>query len=198
VYQKAQGFEQQYFEDNPDGDGGITAAQRRELAVRWWHEAWSELQSEEKRVLRVNAAKRVGLWVTPTKPVDTTYLPNPVRFHGTPFQFFGEILYDANHPDHGKEKSFHFAFPREEREPLIEEMQAQDEDGHSLEEACVWHEKEVPMDESSEEDAEEELEQFADVLAEQRARRNRQRHGNIVQQFQLLDQVDGRGRKRTN
>lgn len=200
VYQKAQEFERQYFEDNPDGDGGVTASQRRELVVKWWHEAWNELQCEEKRVLRANAAKRVGLYVTPAKPADTTYLPNPVRFHGTSFQFFGEILYDATHPDHGKEKLFHFAFPREDKEPVIEEVQAEDEDGHSLEDACVWQADEVPSDDNSEEEAaaEEELEQFPNIIAEIRMRRDKQRTGNIVDQFQRLEEVDGRRRKKKN
>jgi hypothetical protein len=198
VYQKAQDFEQQYFDKNPDGDGGISASERRELVVKWWHEAWNELQCEEKRKLRVNAAKRVGLWVTPTKPADATLLPNPVRFHSTPFQFFGEILYDAEHPDHLKEKRYNFAF-MVEKEPVIEEVQAEDEDGHSFEEQCVWKEGEIPEVESSgeEEEDDDEFAQFRDVvIAERRAHRSAQGTAKIVQQYQTLDEVDGRGRKK--
>ncbi|MEZ0208890.1 MAG: hypothetical protein ACAH17_01790 [Candidatus Paceibacterota bacterium] len=202
VYEKAQEFECEYFESNADGDGGIGAPERRELVVKWWHESWAESQSEGKRQLRVNAAKCVGLWVTSEKPADTTYLPNPVRFQDTAFRFFGEILYDVDHADHAKEKSYHFAFPREEKEPVIEELQAEDEDGHSLEEPCVWQEDEIQADQSDEEEVDgamEELEEhFPDILAQIRANREKQPAGNIVAQFQRLEDVDGRRRKKKN
>lgn len=84
---------------------------------------------------------------------------------------------------------------------MIEELQAEDEDGHSFEEPCVWQEDEVQADHSDEEvdAALEELEdQFPDVLAEIRLNRDRQRTGNIVDQFQRLDEVDGRRRKKKN
>ncbi len=73
---------------------------------------------------------------------------------------------------------------------------------HSLEEPCVCNEDEVQAgaDNSDEEAGElEELEEnFPDILAEIRSNREKQRAGNIVDQFQRLEDVDGRRRKKKN
>jgi hypothetical protein len=85
---------------------------------------------------------------------------------------------------------------------VIEELQAEDEDGHSLEEPCVWQEDEIQADHSEEEEVDgalEELEEhFPDILAQMRANREKQPAGNIVAQFQRLEDVDGRRRKKKN
>ena len=111
VYRQAFDYEAQYFEDHPDGDGAIDASERRMLLAKWWNEAFDEAKAPEMQRARVNAAKRVGLYVTATKPADDSFLPCPVRFKGTPYKFFGEQLYNTEHPDFQKVKRFDFAFP---------------------------------------------------------------------------------------
>jgi len=160
------------------------------LCVKWWNETFEKMQGEEFRMKRENAAKRVGLWVTKTKPADTSYLPKPVRFHGTVFQFFGEILYDESHPDYGKEKKYDFAWPAG-TPPVIAHIQAEDEDGFSFEEPTVYMEEEEGNAigdelEEEEESSEEDLPLFRAALQARRSRR----HASDAPQDKIVGQYD--------
>lgn len=198
VYQQALKFEMDYFEKNPNGDGGIPIAERRELVVKWWSKAFESLQAAKKRELRWNAARRVGLWVTATSPADTAYRPNPVRFHGTAYRFFGEILYDPSHPDYAKVKEYHFSFPDTAGAIATDELQAEDEDGKSQEDHLVWNDDEdVGGDEEDDKiDSEEELEMFQHIIAKSRSRRADPASSGIVAQYDRLEAVDGRKRRK--
>jgi hypothetical protein len=43
--EKAFDYEADYFDEHPDGDGAIDAAERRMLLARWWNEAFKEAKS---------------------------------------------------------------------------------------------------------------------------------------------------------
>jgi hypothetical protein len=195
VYQKAEDYEEHYFKQKPDGDGAVAAGERRVLSARWWNEAFDELKDSSAKEKRVAAAKRVGLYVLPQKPADTSYLPCPVRFKNSPFQFFGETLYDHNHPDYSKEKSYDFSFPKG-KEIVVREVQALDEDGYSNEEGCVWLADEEVQDELSDLDSDD-VDALKTVITERRSQRQTTGgSGKIVQQFADLNAVDGWGKKK--
>lgn len=205
-YTRGEAYEEQYFHEMPNGDGALDANQRRLLVVKWWHETWEHMQAEVYRLKRERAAKRVGLWVTERKPADVTYLPNPVRFHDTPYKFFGDILYNKDHPNHTKAKQYDFALPAGV-EPVIRHIQAEVEDGYSFEEPMAFMRQEEGKDDSSEEEDEEEDESseadmpfFREALQLRRARRAvpDAPEDKIVGQYDTLARVDGRKRRSTN
>jgi hypothetical protein len=184
-YDLAEQYEMDYFEKNPNGDGGIAAAERRFLAVKWWDETFAATKDAGKVAMRVNTAKRVGLYVTPQRPVDGSYLPAPARFQNTAYQFFGETLYDASSPDHTKEKSYDFAFERGKK-ITIREVQAHDEDEMSHEEGCVWLADEAEQNDVSEVGSED-VEALQEAIVARRAqRRVTGGNGRIVDQFDAL------------
>jgi hypothetical protein len=125
-YDLAEQYEQEYFEKNPNGDGGVSAVERRLLAVKWWHEAYEATRAPEKVAMRVKAAKRVGLYVTPQRPIDGSFLPAPTRFQNTAYSFFGETLCDSTSPDFNKEKPYDFAFEKGKK-IKVREVQAHEE-----------------------------------------------------------------------
>lgn len=203
VYRQAQDFEMEYFEENPNGDGAMRISVRRELAVKWWSKAFELQQSPAAKELRVNAARRVGLWVTPEKPADTNYLPCPTRFKSTAYSFFGEVLYESTHPDYSKEKEYNFSFPDSSVEIITTEMHAEDEDGKSEEAECVWNAEEeeeavgddddVGMDEL---DSDEELQVFETMVLKSRSRRADPETSKIVAQYAALDAANKRKPKK--
>jgi hypothetical protein len=193
-YNLAEEYENEHFANSPDSNGGIGAAERRLLCVEWWHKVFNMIAADNRsKELRVNAARRVGLWTTPKRPADLRYLPNPVRFQGTVFQTFGEILYDPNHPDYNKEKEYDFAFVCVDGKKghEIREVQAEDEDGKSEEEECVWAEDEELAEIDS--DEEEGIQSFAGLRKAVCITTGGS--GKILDQFQDLAEVDGWGKK---
>ena len=196
VYDKAEQFEERYFEDNPDGDGGLSIKERRLLVVKWWNEAFEELRSDESKNIRRNAAKRVGLWVTSQKPVDRSFFPKPVRFENTPYSFFGDVLYDPQHPDYWKEKKYNFAFDVSSG-ITIQEEQAEDEDGHSLEEPCVWRDDEEEFDKESAEENSEDLDNLQIYVAQRREARARNGIDKVVAQYDALAEAEKKRKSKT-
>jgi hypothetical protein len=193
-YNLVERYEQEYFDKNSDSDGGIAASERRFLAVKWWHEAFEASKSADKVAMRVNAAKRVGLYVTPQRPVDGSFLPAPVRFQNTAYSLFGEILYDPTSPDFNKETPYDFAF--EKGKVKIREVQAHDEDFHSHEEGCVWLEDEAEQEDLSEM-SDDDMEGLREAIAASRARRQAAGgSGRIVDQFNALDAAERRRKKK--
>jgi hypothetical protein len=200
VYQKAEMFEIDYFEKNPKGDGVLSADHRRRLLVRWWDEAMSEGRAFQGN--RVNAAKRVGLWVTAKQPADLSNLPCPVRFKGTPYQFFGERFYDPNSVDYNKETVYDFAF-KPSAPPQIKELPAHDEDGHSHEEQLVVPVEEelglganVDIDEIEEADEDEDDEAVAEeIVVAKRPEERKAYYKNMAQEFADLQQVEKEGKE---
>jgi hypothetical protein len=176
VYIKAEEYEQKYFQKHPKGDGGLAAEKRRMLLETWWNEAYDDLKDPRLKQFRVNAAKRVGLYVTPKVPGDTSYLPGPVRFIRTPFQHFGETLYDETHPDFKKVKEYELKKGIGAKSLLDE---AHDEDGYSHEEEQVWKASEAEYREESDDAADED---DAGEIAEQHfaARAKVRKEGGIA------------------
>lgn len=192
VYRKAQEYEVQTFHENPEHDGSLAIGKRRLLSVTWWSEAFQELQTDRHVELRKNAAKRVGLWVTALKPADTSYLPAPVRFKGTPYELFGEALYEKDHPDALKVTPYNFSY---EKAQEIHEELAHDEDFHSGEEECVWRSDEEGQKSESENFSDDDVDTLHQVIAARRARRKEQGIPKIVDQFDALDAAEGRRRR---
>lgn len=198
VYRKAEEFEMDYFETNPNGDGAIDAGKRRMLLAQWWNEAFVEGQGLQEQ--RINAAKRCGLYTTHQMPADRSYFPCPVRFKGTAYEHFGESLYDRTSPDFGNEKKYDFAFPFKEVRKEISEDQAHDEDGFSQEALLVVKETEVaPVNEDEEdlgEDGEEDDEGEIEVaLFAKRAAERKQHDKKMVAQFEDLKRAELAGKK---
>jgi hypothetical protein len=152
VYIKAEEYEQKYFEQNPKGDGALSAEKRRMLLAKWWNEGFDDLKDENLKKFRINAAKRVGLYVTAQTPADSSYLPRPVRFIRTPFEHFGETLYDDQHPDFAKVKKYEL---KKGIGAKTVSDEAHDEDGFSHEEEQVWKASEAEFREESDDAADE-------------------------------------------
>jgi hypothetical protein len=206
VYDKAEEYEAAYFEEHPDGDGGIAADQRRYLCVKWWNETFAEMSTETFRNMFKESAKRNGLFVTPVKPADTTYLPAPVRFRDTVYQDFGEIVYMPEHPDFNKQKEYAFGFPEAVLEEVTKEElndaicweQAEDEDFHSLEEECVWMGDEMPDEDVGMLDSEEEeaLHEHAAVRVAERLSTLTRAQGRVVDQYDALTLAEKKEKKK--
>lgn len=190
VYDKAEAHELKYFDENPNGDGGISAGDRRKLFAQWVEEVWEEsLADPAARLLRVNSAKRNGLYVTPNVPADSTYLPQPVRFLGTAYEHFGETLYDVSHPDFSKTTPYKFCVKVDDELPA--EEFAKDEDGFSHEEQDVWLEDEMSYKSDSEEaPSDEDVGFIAEEVFKKRALKRREGSAKIVQQFRSLDEAE--------
>lgn len=197
IYKKAEQYEARYFEENPKGDGGIPIALRRKLVVQWWNEAFMELQAEEFRIRRSRAAQRVGLWLTPKPPVDTNYLPRPVRFQDTKYACFGETLYDPHHPDFQREKLYDFGFPNSDGVHEVPVEAAKDEDGHSFEEEDVWRNDEAEEDDdSANAPSEDDVDVFRLQAAERRRVQKVAAPGKIVDQMAALAAAESARKKR--
>lgn len=188
-YTKAQQFEEQYFQKSPEGNGALKIGERRVLCAKWWNEVWEELQIAEKKQLRVNAAKRVGLWVTSSKPADTSYLPAPIRFRNTAFQHFGEVLYDETNPGYRDIQSYQFGYKIGEDS---KQEEAHDEDGYSEEEALVWRADEADENEDSEMGSDDEM----DLVQKAMVRKHQRTGLRIVAQYDALDAAEGRRSRR--
>ncbi len=205
VYAKAEAFETAYFEQKPDGDGGVAAATRRMEVASWWNQVYDELQSDEAREKHKGAAKRVGLYVTENKPADGSYLPVPVRFRNSVFSRFGETLYDESHPDFNNVKEYVFA-TKPKRAAKNEHVQpgpamedAHDEDGYSHEEMGVWMADEAEYKSDSDDaPSEDDVGQIAEEHFARAATRRREAAaggGGVVSQYDALDAAEGRPRR---
>jgi hypothetical protein len=179
MYEFAEQFEADYFEKNPKGDGGVEAGQRRVLCAQWFDRVFEEAKTDERRKeLRVNAAKRVGLFATVHKPADSSYLPCPVRFHENVYRDFGEVLYDKSHVDHNKVQAYLLAGTNGQKpDPAVRApVDVDDKDGHSQEGVCVWNEEEADWDsDSAEAPSDEDVGVEAEEKRVARSRENKER-----------------------
>lgn len=157
-YSESLAYEDEYFEEYPDGDGGISAGVRRIAMAEWWESTWEAMQEDCYRQHRINSFRRCGflIGVDCVSAAGQLRLPDVVRFKKTEFAKFGETL-NPEHPEFLNREAYNFSYPesrakakyldsfdaaRAEEEGWV----AEDEDGWSYENPAVFVDGEDDLD----------------------------------------------------
>jgi len=114
-YSHSLAYEDEYFEENPDGDGGIAAGTRHITMAEWWNDTWINMQEERFVQHRINSFRRCGflIGVDSTSDEGKLCLPDIVRFKGTAFTAFADSL-DPQHPEYFNRTSYKFSLKESE------------------------------------------------------------------------------------
>jgi hypothetical protein len=144
-------YEEEYFDENPEGDGAVAADERRMLMATWWQKAYENMQRPEFQQQMRNSMTRCGFRRGISVDLqDADRMPAPPRFQSTAYARFAETLVEG-HPDYNNVTPYVCSLPvpssASAPDPVTGEMHAEDEDGHSCEQPYVALESEAVLEE---------------------------------------------------